>query len=85
VGVDSADDGRLTFDATHQMAPTVKDIAGLGDKAFSTGTDDFCCALYVLKGSTLFEVIVQPFDRAFKNGASTDKLLTLASKAASRL
>jgi roadblock/LC7 domain-containing protein len=90
VGVDSAggasaEYSKLMFDTTHQMAPTVKDISGLGDKAFSTGTDDFCCALYVLKGSTLFEVIVEPFDRGFQNGAPTDKLLILANKAASRL
>jgi dipeptidyl aminopeptidase/acylaminoacyl peptidase len=90
LGVDSAggasaDFSKLMFDTTHQGAPAVKDISGLGDKAFSTGTDDFCCALYVLKGSTLFEVLVQPFDRGFQNGAPTDKLLSLANKAASRL
>jgi hypothetical protein len=41
--------------------------------------------LYVLKGSTLFEIVVTPFDRSFDHGAPTAKLLTLARAAASHL
>lgn len=90
VGVDSPGSGnaavsKIMFDSSRQMGPTVKDISGLGDAAFSSGSDDFCCALYVLKGSTMFEVTVDPVDRAFKSGTPTDKLLILARAAAGRL
>jgi WD40 repeat protein len=90
VGVDSPGSGnaavsKVMFDSSREMGPTVKYISGLGDAAFSSGSDDFCCALYVLKGSTMFEVTVDPVDRAFKSGTPTDKLLILARAAAGRL
>ena len=71
--------------ASHDVGSAVTDIPGLGDKAYSSGEDPYCCALYVIEGSTLFEVVVTPFDRAFELGAPTAKLLILARAAASHL
>ncbi|HLZ30940.1 MAG TPA: hypothetical protein VKV73_26785 [Chloroflexota bacterium] len=90
VGIDSAGGAsatysQLMFTTSHAGGPGITDIPGLGDKAFSSGQDPYCCALYVLKGSTLFEIVVTPFDRAFDHGAPTATLLTLARAAASHL
>jgi hypothetical protein len=90
LGIDSAGGAsaaysQLMFTASHDIGSGITDIPGLGDKAYSAGEDPYCCALYVLKGSTLFEVVVTPFDRAFEHGAPTAKLLTLARAAASQL
>jgi WD40 repeat protein len=90
LGIDSAGGAsaaysQLMFTASHDIGSGITDIPGLGDKAYSSGEDPYCCALYVLKGSTLFEVVVTPFDRAFEHGAPTAKLLTLARAAASQL
>ena len=76
VGIDSAGGAsatysQLMFAASHDSGPGVTDIPGLGDKAYSSGQDPYCCALYVLKGSTLFEIVVTPFDRSFDHGAPT--------------
>ena len=68
----------------HDIGSAVTDIPGVGDKAYSSGEDPYCCALYVMKGSTLFEVVVTPFDRSFEHGVPTAKLLTLARAAAAR-
>jgi WD40 repeat protein len=81
----SAEYSTLMFNTSHSIGGTVKDIPGLGDKAFSSGEDPYCCALYVLKGSTLFEIVATPFDRSFANGAPTANLLTMARAAVSRL
>jgi hypothetical protein len=81
----SADYSKLMFNTSHAAGETVTDIAGLGDKAFSSGADPYCCALYVLKGSTLFELVATPFDRSFANGAPTANLLTLARAAVARI
>jgi WD40 repeat protein len=81
----SAEYSTLLFNTSHAIGGTVKDIPGLGDKAFSSGEDPYCCALYVLKGSTLFEIVATPFDRSFENGAPTANLLTMARAAVSRL
>jgi WD40 repeat protein len=90
VGIDSAggasaEYSQLMFKMGHDIGSGVTDIPGLGDKAFSSGEDPYCCALYVLKGSTLFEIVVTPFDRSFDHGAPTARLLTLARAAVSRL
>jgi WD domain, G-beta repeat len=89
VGIDSAggasaEYSQLMFNMGHDIGSAVTDIPGVGDKAYSSGEDPYCCALYVMKGSTLFEVVVTPFDRSFEHGVPTAKLLTLARAAASR-
>jgi WD40 repeat protein len=81
VGIDSYGTGAGKFYFTAFHTGDVKDVAGVGDKAFVAGG----LALYVLKGATLFEITVTPADKAFENGAPTAKLLTLARAAAGRL
>ena len=81
----SADYSKLMFETSHAAGEPVTDITGLGDKAFSSGADPYCCALYVLKGSMLFEIVATLFDRSFANGAPTANLLTIARAAVARI
>jgi len=81
VGIDSYGTGAGKFFFTAFHTGDVKDIAGVGDKAFVAGG----LALYILKGETLFEITVTPADKGFENGVPSVKLLALARAAAGRV
>ena len=80
-GIDSYGTGAGKFFFTAFHTGDVKDIAGVGDKAFVAGG----LALYILKGETLFEITVTPADKGFENGVPSVKLLALARAAAGRV